>query len=56
MPKPLLSEARTKQEGVAFLDEQRRKIEEAQSILIIGGGALGIQFATDIKVRFLSLM
>ncbi|CAK9782311.1 FAD/NAD(P)-binding domain-containing protein [Cutaneotrichosporon oleaginosum] len=39
----------TKAGGVAFLARQGKVVEQAQSIIVVGGGALGIQFATDIK-------
>ncbi|GAA5906705.1 NAD(P)/FAD-dependent oxidoreductase [Sporobolomyces salmoneus] len=48
LPPPLYSLARTKKTGVAFLEAQQSIIANASSILIAGGGALGIQFATDI--------
>ncbi|KAF7358536.1 Apoptosis-inducing factor B [Mycena venus] len=38
----------TKAEGIAWLRGKQRTIEEAGSVLVVGGGALGIQFATDI--------
>ncbi|KAK7434547.1 hypothetical protein VKT23_020156 [Stygiomarasmius scandens] len=37
-----------KPEGIAWLRAHQKLIEDAQSILVVGGGALGIQFATDI--------
>lgn len=49
MPRPLQSTARTKEKGAAFLRHQQEEIEQAQNILIVGLGALGIQYATDIK-------
>lgn len=48
MPRPLLIEGKTKREGVHFLRAQQDVISRASSILIVGGGALGIQYATDI--------
>lgn len=48
MPRPLWSNARTKVSGMRFLQEQQDVISRASSILIVGGGALGIQYATDI--------
>ncbi|KAG6856063.1 hypothetical protein H0H87_007719 [Tephrocybe sp. NHM501043] len=38
----------TKPEGIAWLKENQKIVEEAPSVLVVGGGALGIQFATDI--------
>lgn len=48
LPAPLVSPARNKKSGVAFLQAQQALIEKSSSILIIGGGALGLQYATDI--------
>ncbi|OCB90569.1 FAD/NAD-binding domain-containing protein [Sanghuangporus baumii] len=39
----------TKQEAMVWLKRCQDRIRAADSILCIGGGALGIQFATDIK-------
>ncbi|KAJ7932938.1 hypothetical protein B0H13DRAFT_754415 [Mycena leptocephala] len=38
----------TKPEGIAWLKRKHRVVEEAASVLVVGGGALGIQFASDI--------
>ncbi|OAX37976.1 FAD/NAD(P)-binding domain-containing protein [Rhizopogon vinicolor AM-OR11-026] len=38
----------TKLEGISSLQERQRRIEAATSVLVVGGGALGIQFASDI--------
>ncbi|KAJ3758867.1 hypothetical protein EV360DRAFT_43030 [Lentinula raphanica] len=38
----------TKREGIAWLKAHQEVIEASESILVVGGGALGIQFATDI--------
>jgi len=48
LPRPLWSGSRTKDQGMRFLQDQQDVIERASSILIVGGGALGIQYATDI--------
>lgn len=39
----------SKQEGIQWLKRGQKKIKDVDSVLIIGGGALGIQFASDIK-------
>ncbi|BEJ02759.1 hypothetical protein CcaverHIS631_0705540 [Cutaneotrichosporon cavernicola] len=39
----------TKKGGVAFLERKGSVVEAAESVIVVGGGALGIQFATDIK-------
>lgn len=33
----------TKKEGMAWLEDARKRIEEASSVLVIGGGALGVR-------------
>ncbi|KAK4696862.1 apoptosis-inducing factor 2, partial [Phenoliferia sp. Uapishka_3] len=48
LPPPLVSPARTKESGVSFLKAQQKIIQRARSILVVGGGALGLQYATDI--------
>lgn len=48
MPRPLFSNSRSKEAGMRFLQGQQNVIRRAKSILIVGGGALGIQYATDI--------
>ncbi|GAA6014387.1 hypothetical protein JCM10207_005444 [Rhodosporidiobolus poonsookiae] len=46
---PVLSSSYTdKKGGVAFLDDKQEAISKATNILIAGGGALGIQYASDI--------
>ncbi|EJD52632.1 FAD/NAD(P)-binding domain-containing protein [Auricularia subglabra TFB-10046 SS5] len=52
MPPALAMEARTKADGVAYLDEQQKTIARARNILVAGGGALGLQYATDIADLF----
>ncbi|KAI0656066.1 FAD/NAD-P-binding domain-containing protein [Cubamyces menziesii] len=38
----------TKEGGVAWLKRFQKRVERASSVLVVGGGALGIQYATDI--------
>ncbi|KAI0354558.1 FAD/NAD(P)-binding domain-containing protein [Trametes cingulata] len=38
----------TKEGGVAWLKKFQKRVERASSVLVVGGGALGIQYATDI--------
>ncbi|KAF4548137.1 Pyridine nucleotide-disulfide oxidoreductase-like protein 7 [Elsinoe fawcettii] len=38
-----------KADGVDYLIQHARKVEKASSIAVIGGGAVGVQTATDIK-------
>ncbi|MBW0476525.1 hypothetical protein O181_016240 [Austropuccinia psidii MF-1] len=42
----------TKQQGVRFLEKQKSIISKAKRIVIVGGGALGIQYACDIAHRY----
>ncbi|KAM0790582.1 hypothetical protein ACM66B_004449 [Microbotryomycetes sp. NB124-2] len=48
LPPPLVTPALTKPDGMTFLQHQTDLIAQSSSILIAGGGALGIQYATDI--------
>ncbi|OAV88878.1 hypothetical protein PTTG_01965 [Puccinia triticina 1-1 BBBD Race 1] len=55
MPPPLhlpINQHRSKLNGVAFLEAQRAAIAAAEKIVIVGGGALGIQYACDIAHRY----
>ncbi|KAI4724215.1 putative oxidoreductase [Aureobasidium sp. EXF-10728] len=38
-----------KKDGVTYLQQHAKKIESSSNIAIIGGGAVGVQMATDIK-------
>lgn len=38
-----------KADGVTYLREHANKVEKSSNIAIIGGGAVGVQMATDIK-------
>ncbi|KAL1896544.1 hypothetical protein Sste5346_004578 [Sporothrix stenoceras] len=38
-----------KREGVSYLQQHAAQVEAAQRIAIVGGGAVGVQMATDIK-------
>lgn len=42
----------TKSEGISSLRERQERVEAATSVLVVGGGALGIQFATDIAAVY----
>ncbi|GLB42577.1 putative pyridine nucleotide-disulphide oxidoreductase [Lyophyllum shimeji] len=37
-----------KTEGIAWIQKHQKIVEDAPTVLVVGGGALGIQFATDI--------
>ncbi|KAA1078265.1 hypothetical protein PGT21_032126 [Puccinia graminis f. sp. tritici] len=55
MPMPLhlpIDQHRSKTNGVAFLEAQKAAIAKAEKIVIVGGGALGIQYACDIAHRY----
>ncbi|KAF8333033.1 uncharacterized protein EI90DRAFT_2971147 [Cantharellus anzutake] len=39
----------TKPEGLLWLRSAQERVKNSESVLVIGGGALGVQFATDIK-------
>ncbi|PSR71374.1 hypothetical protein PHLCEN_2v12750 [Hermanssonia centrifuga] len=42
----------TKSEGVDWMKRAQTRIEQAPSVLVVGGGALGIQYATDIATAY----
>ncbi|GAA6037498.1 hypothetical protein JCM8097_008218 [Rhodosporidiobolus ruineniae] len=48
LPPPLQSPHIVKKDGVAFLSSQCKLISKATKIVVAGGGALGVQYATDI--------
>ncbi|KAK0543834.1 hypothetical protein OC846_006269 [Tilletia horrida] len=48
LPDPLRTEARTKSAGREWMKEIQERVEEAEDIVLVGGGALGVQFASDI--------
>ncbi|ORX40015.1 hypothetical protein BD324DRAFT_615943 [Kockovaella imperatae] len=39
----------TKKGGIAWMQRQAEELKSANTVLIVGGGALGIQYATDLK-------
>ncbi|EJU06475.1 FAD/NADP-binding domain-containing protein [Dacryopinax primogenitus] len=50
MPQPLIMppDVLFKLEGVAWMVDQNAKIRKAKQVVVVGGGALGIQYASDI--------
>lgn len=48
LPDPLRTEARSKQHGVEWMREIQDRIKTSNEIVLVGGGALGVEFATDI--------
>lgn len=49
LPDPLRTEARTKKEGVSWMRDIQNRVKSSREIVLVGGGALGVEFATDIK-------
>lgn len=49
LPDPLRTVARTKPEGVSWMLHAQQNVKDAQRIVLVGGGALGVEYATDIK-------
>ncbi|KAI5450449.1 hypothetical protein NCC49_003071 [Naganishia albida] len=49
LPHPLIRLPKKKMQAKEWLMENQRVVREASKVLVIGSGALGIQFATDIK-------
>lgn len=48
LPDPLRHESYTKRGGMTWMKHNRQRIDESQDIVLVGGGALGVQLATDI--------
>lgn len=48
MPDPLRHESYTKKDGIQWMKYNQKRIDESRDIIIIGGGALGVEMATDI--------
>ncbi|KAK7942703.1 apoptosis-inducing factor [Apiospora aurea] len=44
--------ADTKAEGVALLQDMQRSIKEAQHLVVVGGGAAGVELAADAKHKY----
>ncbi|KII84921.1 hypothetical protein PLICRDRAFT_117059 [Plicaturopsis crispa FD-325 SS-3] len=42
----------TKPEGIAWLQKHQAAVQAARSVLVVGGGALGVQYATDIAAVY----
>ncbi|KAJ7127888.1 hypothetical protein C8R44DRAFT_100464 [Mycena epipterygia] len=49
---PLHAYGGTKAESISWLKGKQQTIEDAATVLVVGGGALGIQFATDIAAVY----
>ncbi|KAF7799136.1 hypothetical protein EIP86_010367 [Pleurotus ostreatoroseus] len=50
--KDLADSSGSKREGITWLAKFHSVIEKAPSVLVVGGGALGIQYATDIAEAY----
>lgn len=48
MPDPLRLETCTKYEGVEMMRNMQERIEASHDVIVVGGGALGVQMASDI--------
>lgn len=48
LPDPLRTEARFKADGTDWMREIQDRVKDSNEIVLVGGGALGVQFATDI--------
>ncbi|KAG6887788.1 hypothetical protein C0992_010740 [Termitomyces sp. T32_za158] len=42
----------TKPQGIAWMKQHQEIVKDSQSVVVVGGGALGIQFATDIATIY----
>ncbi|PWN21569.1 FAD/NAD(P)-binding domain-containing protein [Microstroma glucosiphilum] len=49
LPDPLRTVARTKPQGMHWMSDVQNQIKNSERIVLVGGGALGVEFATDIK-------
>ena len=52
MPDPLRLERFTKYEGVEMMRNMQHRIRESRDIVVVGGGALGVQMASDIATLY----
>lgn len=44
--------ADTKAEGMALMQDMQRNIQQAQHLVVVGGGAAGVELASDAKQRY----
>ncbi|EPQ29158.1 uncharacterized protein PFL1_03445 [Pseudozyma flocculosa PF-1] len=48
LPDPLRTDARFKRDGINWMREIQQRVKASNEIVLVGGGALGVEFATDI--------
>jgi NADH dehydrogenase FAD-containing subunit len=49
LPDPLRTEARTKEQGVNWMRDIQARVKSSREVVLVGGGALGVEFSADIK-------
>jgi NADH dehydrogenase FAD-containing subunit len=49
LPDPLRTETRFKKDGMTWMQNMQQRVKESDEIVLVGGGALGVEFASDIK-------
>lgn len=52
MPDPLRHNTYLKAKGVEWMKNAQARIKQSQEIILVGGGALGVELATDIKTLY----
>ncbi|PKI84726.1 hypothetical protein MVES1_000999 [Malassezia vespertilionis] len=52
MPDPLYRNSYSKVRGVEWMKRTNHRIRESKDIVIVGGGALGVELATDIATKY----
>lgn len=52
LPDPLRHDSYTKADGIWWMQRMQKRIEESREIVVIGGGALGVELASDIACRY----
>ncbi|KAF9431854.1 Apoptosis-inducing factor 2 [Entomortierella beljakovae] len=52
VPSPAKMKVKSSSEGLKLLDEMREDLKKSESIVIVGGGACGVELAGEIAYRF----
>jgi apoptosis-inducing factor 2 len=52
MPPSIANRARSKTDSLKLFADNQDRIAASSSVLVVGGGAAGIQFSTDIKSHY----